>query len=68
MPYKNSRNTLHGGNAPDKGLKYASNKSRNKIPLQNRFLDQGKSFQKLLKFRTLFCLPCILHLNMVCFT
>ena len=34
--------------------------------LQNHSLDQDKSFQKLLKFRTWLCLPCILHFNMVC--
>ena len=38
------------------------------MTLQNRSLEQGKSFQKLLKFITWFCLPCTLHLNMVCFT
>ena len=42
--------------------------SRSKMTLQNHFLDQGKSFQKLLKFRTWFYLPCALHFNMVCFT
>ena len=36
--------------------------------LQNHSLDQDKSFQKLFKFRTWICLPCTLHLNMVCFT
>ena len=36
--------------------------------LHNRSFDQEKSFQKLLKFRTWFCLPCTLHLTMVCFT
>ena len=36
--------------------------------LQNDSLDQDKSFQKLLKFVTWFCLPGTLHPNMVCFT
>ena len=39
-------------------------KPRNKVILQNH---SKKSFQKLLKFRTWFCLPCTLHLNMACF-
>ena len=41
-------------------------KSRNMMILQNHSLDQDKSFQKLLKFRTFLCLPCTLQLNMVC--
>ena len=36
--------------------------------LQNHSLSQDKTFQILLKFRTSLCLPCALHLNMVCFT
>ena len=62
MLHKNSKKALHGDNAP---------KSNNKMILQNHSLDQDKSFQKLLKFRTWLCLPCTLNLcilNMVCFT
>ena len=39
-------------------------KSSYKMILQNY---STKSFWKLLKFRTWFCLPCTLHLNMTCF-
>ena len=35
--------------------------------LRNHYLDQDESFQKLLKFRTLFFSPWTLLLNMVCF-
>ena len=38
------------------------------MDLQNHYLDQDKSFQKLLKFRTWFCLCCTLYCNIVCFT
>ena len=38
------------------------------MALQNHSLDQAKSFQKLLKFRTWLCLAWTLHLNIVCFT
>ena len=35
---------------------------------QNHFLDQEKSYSKILNFRMWFCLPYPLDLNTVCFT
>ena len=48
-PHKSSETALHGGCAHNKCLKQASNKSRNRMTLQNNSLDQSKSVQKCVK-------------------
>ena len=64
MPHKDSKNALYADNAPNKWIKWASNKVR-------EYGEFTKSF-KISHFKNcwsleLGCLLCTLHLNMVCF-